>query len=137
MKKKKKHCGEKEKLFGTSNFSFFHSVFRRIILQTRKNKVLFGKGLIQRSRVRLLSHDAVYNDPESRSGQNTLLEVGENDPFTTAFSTVLETVVEINIIQVMLMLSSANSFNLDKFIFFPCGKELMTSQKERQLYQPI
>ena len=36
----------KEKLVVTSNFSFSHSVFKRLILQTRKNKSLFGKGLI-------------------------------------------------------------------------------------------
>ena len=28
-----------------SNFSFFHSFFKRVILQTRKNQGLFGKGL--------------------------------------------------------------------------------------------
>ena len=30
-----------------SNFSFSHSVFKRLILQTRKNQGLFGKGLTQ------------------------------------------------------------------------------------------
>ena len=28
-----------------SNFSFFHSVFKRLVLQTRENQGLFGKGL--------------------------------------------------------------------------------------------
>ena len=37
---------EKEKLLVTSNFSFSHSVFKRPILQTRKNQGLFGKGLM-------------------------------------------------------------------------------------------
>ena len=37
---------EKEKLLVTSNFSFSHSVFKRIKLQTRKNQGLFGKGLM-------------------------------------------------------------------------------------------
>ena len=36
---------EKEKLLITSNFSFSHSVFKRLRLQTRKNQGLFGKGL--------------------------------------------------------------------------------------------
>ena len=36
---------EKEKLLVTSNFSFFHSVFKRLVLQTGKNQGLFGKGL--------------------------------------------------------------------------------------------
>ena len=37
---------EKEKLLVTSNFSFSYSVFKRLLLQTRKNQGLFGKGLI-------------------------------------------------------------------------------------------
>ena len=36
---------EKEKLLVTSNFSFSHSVFKRLVLQIRKNQGLFGKGL--------------------------------------------------------------------------------------------
>ena len=42
----KKTLWEKEKLLVTSNFSFFHSVFKRLVLQTRENQGLFGKGLI-------------------------------------------------------------------------------------------
>ena len=42
----KKHW-EKEKLLITSNFSFSHSVFKSLVLQTRKNQGLFGKGLNQ------------------------------------------------------------------------------------------
>ena len=37
--------GEKEKLLVMSNFSFFPRVFKRLVLQTRKNQGLFGKGL--------------------------------------------------------------------------------------------
>ena len=44
---------EKEKLLVTSNFSFSHSVFKRHLLQTRKNQGLFGKGLT-------LSHKTNY-----------------------------------------------------------------------------
>ena len=36
---------EKEKLLVTSNFSFSHGVFKRLVLQTCKNQGLFGKGL--------------------------------------------------------------------------------------------
>ena len=36
---------EKEKLLVTSNFSFPHCVFKRLLLQTRKNQSLFGKEL--------------------------------------------------------------------------------------------
>ena len=38
---------EKEKLLVTSNFSFSHSVFKRLVLQTRRNQGLFGNGLNQ------------------------------------------------------------------------------------------
>ena len=36
---------KKEKLLVMSNFSFSHSVFKRLVLQTRENQGLFGKGL--------------------------------------------------------------------------------------------
>ena len=36
---------EKEKLLVTSNFSFFRSVFKTLVLQTRKKQGFFGKGL--------------------------------------------------------------------------------------------
>ena len=39
----KGHCGGMEKLLLTSNFSFSHSVFKRLALQTCKNKGLFWK----------------------------------------------------------------------------------------------
>ena len=38
---------EKEKLLETSNFAFSSSVYKRLVLQTRKNQGLFGKGLKQ------------------------------------------------------------------------------------------
>ena len=40
---------EKEKLLVTSNFSFSRSVFKGLVMQTRKNQGLFGKGLICRN----------------------------------------------------------------------------------------
>ena len=36
---------EMEKLLIMSNFSFFHSVFKRLVLHTRKHQHLFGKWL--------------------------------------------------------------------------------------------
>ena len=41
----KKTLGVKEKLLVTSNFSFSRSVFKRLVVQTRKTQGLFGKGL--------------------------------------------------------------------------------------------
>ena len=43
----KKTLWEKEKLLVTSNFSFSHGVFKRLVLETLKNQGLFGKGLNQ------------------------------------------------------------------------------------------
>ena len=43
--KGQKTLWEKEKLLVTSNFSFSHSVFKRLKQQTDKNQGLFGKGL--------------------------------------------------------------------------------------------
>ena len=41
----KKTLWEKEKLLVMSNFSFSHSVIKRLVLQTRENQDLFGKRL--------------------------------------------------------------------------------------------
>ena len=38
------NLSEKEELLGTSNFSFSRTVFKRLVLQTRINQGLFGKG---------------------------------------------------------------------------------------------
>ena len=38
---------EKEKLLVKSSFSFSRSVFKTLVLQTRKNQGLFGKGFKQ------------------------------------------------------------------------------------------
>ena len=43
--KGQKTLWEKVKLLVTSNFTFSHSVFKRLVMQTRKNQGLFGKGL--------------------------------------------------------------------------------------------
>ena len=48
---RKKTLWKKEKLLVMSNFSFFRSVFKRLILKTRKNKDLLGKGLMHLARV--------------------------------------------------------------------------------------
>ena len=42
----KKTLWEKEKLLIASNFSFSHSAFKRLLLQTCKNKGLFEEGFM-------------------------------------------------------------------------------------------
>ena len=49
---------EKEKLLVTSNFSFTHSVFKRLLSQGRQKVSLSGKGLSQVS-IRLKTKEAV------------------------------------------------------------------------------
>ena len=43
--KRVENTGEKEKLLVKSNFSFSCSVFKGLVLKTRENQGLFGKGL--------------------------------------------------------------------------------------------
>ena len=50
-----KTLSAKEKLLVTSNFSFAHSVRKRLVLQTGENQDLFRKGLNPKPHVKLLS----------------------------------------------------------------------------------
>ena len=54
----------KEKLLVTSNFSFSHSVFKRPILQTRKNQGLLGKVFTVFQRI-----EFVFNSGENIVGK--------------------------------------------------------------------
>ena len=42
---RRKHCGKRRNCSLRANFSFSHSVFKRLVLQTHKNQGLFGKGI--------------------------------------------------------------------------------------------
>ena len=56
----------KKKLLVTSNFLFSYSVFKRLLLQTRKKKDLFGKGSIVLNLYALSMYYTIvtFNDPE-------------------------------------------------------------------------
>ena len=70
---------EKEKLLIMSNFSFSNSVFKRLLLQTRTNQGLFGKGLT-------LDHTIpTLNDPEEESFRKTTVEQEENEVTSISF----------------------------------------------------
>ena len=62
---------EEEKLLVTSNFSFSHSVFKRLVQQTRKNQDLFEKGSLStksegaQNKSELLKHFTVLSTQES------------------------------------------------------------------------
>ena len=45
LQKSRKHCGKRRNCSLRAISSFPHNVFNRLVLQTRKNKGLFGKGL--------------------------------------------------------------------------------------------
>ena len=53
-----------EKLLVMSNFSFSHSVFKRLVLQTRKNQGLFGKGFIVESHLFVFSNALNLGNPK-------------------------------------------------------------------------
>ena len=63
---------EKEKLIVMSNFSFSHSVFKRLVLQTRENQGLFGKGLNRTKLFHKLDNDKgltqMHRDRDRRLG---------------------------------------------------------------------
>ena len=61
---------KKEKLLVTSNFSFSHSVFERLVLHTHKNQGLFGKGLKR--------DDSQTNSQTYSKVQSSLTSDGQN-----------------------------------------------------------
>ena len=73
---------EKEKLFNTSNFSFSHSVFKRLVLQTRKNQGLFGKGLKE---CRCCDRSRPYHKASVHFKRNCLLSLPCNGVMPNAF----------------------------------------------------
>ena len=62
----KKPCGKKDTLLLTSNFSFFHSVFKRDVLQIRKNRDLIRKVLMRASIDSRLADSRLTADSLSR-----------------------------------------------------------------------
>ena len=60
----RKLCGKKEKLLVTSNFSFFHNVFKSCQLLMRQNEYLWNKGLKHWERnmsLQALCRKAIYS----------------------------------------------------------------------------
>ena len=99
--KKGRKQREKEKLLITSNFSFSHSVFKSLVLQTRKNRGLSGKGLIWCKGAKpqvfnpFQKQALVFTCLKYKSFENTVGkgEIARNEQFLlfpTVFSTFLE-----------------------------------------------
>ena len=97
---------EKEKLLVTSNFSFPHSVFKRLVMQTRKNQGLFGKGLT------LYQTLPTVNNPEKEN----IIRKGENAGSRHFFVFPLfSSISKREIINLStIIMTSANALNLDQ-----------------------
>ena len=111
---------EKEKLLVMINFSFSHSVFKRLVLQTRKNQGLFGKGLT------LYNTITPFNDYRKMKPLENILGKGKKfwypkfPPFCAVFFTLPNT--ELNFSVPFILLSACFNFGQYKNLLF--GKEL-------------
>ena len=63
----RKHCGEKEKLLITSNFSFSHSVFKRLVSQGCQKVLLCGNGLTMGISLTYLTGYSISVDNEAKT----------------------------------------------------------------------
>ena len=95
---------EKEKLLVTSNFSFSHCVFKRLVLQTSKNQGLFGKQL---------KHPLIQY-----RGEIFLCSIGQN------FSTIKKS--QVNIIM------WCKKFYFYQTICFFCPETTVGNRKEKK-----
>ena len=102
---------EKEKLLIASNFSFSHSVFKRPVLQTRKNQGLFGKGLNVSS---IYTH---FNTMKKKTLWKTLLKKMKLLKMSnfTYFQNVFYAICILISLKATFQLSSAASLNLGQF----------------------
>ena len=76
---------EKEKLLVTSNFSFSHSVFKRLVLQTGKNQGLFGKGLMKKKVVPTLQQEVKVKVDIVTSDDIKIYNTGKFPDFTARY----------------------------------------------------
>ena len=78
-----------EKLLAMSNFSFSHSVFKRLVLQTGKNLGLFGKGLrLFKAIICDKVVDSVDEDQSADSVQSDLDSHGPQKQLRVGFMTL-------------------------------------------------
>ena len=116
---RKKTLWEKEKLLVMSNFSFSHSVFKRTVLQTRKNQGLFGKGLIH------YGTNLSVNEKNQFENIVGLREIADNHHFLffTTMSLTLSFHRQILFFQPHIC-SLQNAFDFHKSTFLYVGKGL-------------
>ena len=109
---------EKEKLLVTSYFSFSHSVFKILVLQTRKNQGMFWKGLTfsETSPGFCVSVDQVF---WKCCGKRRNCSKPAISPFPTIFSTRLKNLLPFSSSQKLL---SANSLSFEESKICCLGK---------------
>ena len=85
----KKTLWEKEKLLVTSSFSFSRSVFKRVLLQTRKNQGLLRKrlndGLIIRRLIGIIHYEGALSSLLSEHKKGSFNDIDEGGFRYTGF----------------------------------------------------
>ena len=106
---------EKEKLRSISNFSFFHSVFKRLVLQTCKTRACLGKGylLTRQSQVLMTLKKRTLETLLEKDNAGVIL-------FPQCFLPFLK---QVSNFQPPFIFSSANAFILDQSKILSFGKE--------------
>ena len=110
----KKTLREKKKLLVMSNFSFSFGVFKKLVLQTRKNQGLFGKGLNDNQL--LFTTQSRLSTTLRKMPLENVVEKGENACYHFLLSpTMFSTIPKPNFKGAFtFILSSANASNLDQ-----------------------
>ena len=96
---------EKDKLCVRSNFSLYHSVFKRLVLQTCRNKGLFGKGLRGKETVKKMNYNWIP-DIEDLSSVNCWDKIILNKSLKMLFSEPLASL--ITFFKIILSQQSSN-----------------------------
>ena len=111
---------EKEKLLITSNFSFFHSVFKRLISQGCQKVLLCGNGLTHYHTI------LTFNAPEKQAFLKTLWE--KEKMLVPSISSFSHNIIYLSRYKFQFfshfhsclqMLSIWTSLKVDKFLLFP------------------
>ena len=96
---------EKEKLLIMSNFSFSHTVFKRLELQTRKNKCLFGKELNT-----LYDRMKLFATRNFALSNHVFYPFGELSVIFIKFKIVIFKLIQIGRVESLSFVKSLNSY---------------------------
>ena len=134
--KGKKTLWEKEKLLVMSNFSFSHSVFKRLVLQTRKNQGLFGKGLTlsQTTNFRLFQTERVSRRQLEiwRNGRRFSKRVENTEEQFLLYPQCFQKTCAADTLKPGLVLEKVNSFPNKPWFLCVCRRILLKSMREKE-----